>query len=182
MSLSKWFIAVAATVLLAGPSAAADVILAGKVKSINAEKKTFVVTDAGGKDHSLKFDEHVTVNRDGKDSKSDVKVGDPVDVCHDNGTFTWTAHYILVQEGASKNCVLMRVTFKSYDAGKKQLTFTNTADNKDMTFGMGDAKVRLNGQDSKMENYKIGDAAVAIVNMTAGADKGTLNSILAWRK
>jgi len=182
LSFSKWFIAVAAFVLLASPSAASDVILAGKVKSINAEKKTFVVTDAAGKDHSLKFAENVTINRAGKDSTSDLKAGDPVNVCHDDGTFTWTAHYILVQEGASKNCVLVRVTFKSYDAGKKQLTFTDTADKKDWTLGMGDATVRLNGQNSKVEDFKIGDAAVVIVDRTLGVEKGTLNSISAWRK
>jgi hypothetical protein len=182
MSFSKWFVAVAASALLAGSSAASNDILAGKVKSINAEKKTFVVTDAAGKDHSLKFDENVTINRDGKDTKSDLKAGDPVNVCHDDGAFTWTALYILVQEGAGKKCVLLRVTFKSYDAGKKQLTFTDKADDKDLTLAMGDAKVCLNGQDSKVENYKIGDAAIAIVDRTLGVDKGTLNSIMAWRK
>jgi hypothetical protein len=182
MSFSKWFSAVAAIVLLAGPSAAADAILAGKVKAINADKKTFVVTDAAGKDHSLKFDENVTINRGGKDSKNDVKAGDPVNVCHDNGVLTWTAHYILVQDGDTKNCVLVRCTVKSYDAGKKQITFTDTADKKDWTFGMGGAKVRLNGQDNKVENLKIGDDAVAIIDRTEGVEKGTLNSMLAWRK
>jgi hypothetical protein len=182
MSFSKCIFAVAAIVLLAGPSAAADVILAGKVKSINAEKKTFVVTDAGGKDHSLRFDDNVTINRDGKDSKSDLKAGDPVNVCHDNGTFTWMARYILVQDGASKNCSLVRATFKSYDAANKQLTFTDTADNKDWTFAMTDTKMHLNGQNSKAENLKIGDAAVAIVDRTLGAAKGTLTSMSAWRK
>ena len=75
---------------------------------------------------------------------------------------TWTAHYILVQEGDTKNCELVHGTVKSYDVDKKQVTFTDHRD-KDWTFPMGDAKVRLNREDSKIEDIKIGDRALAIV-------------------
>ena len=182
LSFCKWFSAVAAIVLFVGPSSAADAILAGKVKSVNAEKKSFVVTDAAGKDHSLKLDDHVTINRSNKESSAELKAGDAVNVCHDNGTLSWTAHYILVQDGETKNCVLVRCTIKSYDAAKKQIIFTDTADNHDWTFALGTAAVRLNGKDTNPTNLKIGDNAVAIIDRTMGADRGTLSSILAWRK
>ena len=46
----------------------------------------------------------------------------------------------------------MHGTVKSYDADKKQLAFTDKA--KDWTFAMGDAKVRLNKEDSKIEQHQ----------------------------
>src|SRR4051812_34583819 len=107
-SLVKWVCAVVAVVLLAGPLAAADVVSAGKVKSINADKKEFVLTDAAGKDAAYKFGDTVVINNGGKETKSDLKVGDMVNVCYDKGLLTWTAHYILVQEGDSKNWELVR--------------------------------------------------------------------------
>ena len=44
-SFSKWFSALAALVLLAGPAVAGDAIAAGRVKGIHADKKEFVLTD-----------------------------------------------------------------------------------------------------------------------------------------
>src|ERR1700683_5608313 len=120
-SFSKWVIALAATVLLAGTSTAADTVATGKVKSINADKKDMVLTDAAGKDWTIKLGDKVLINRDGKESPSDLKAGDPVSVCYDKGLLTWTAHYILVQEGANKNLNLVYGSVKSYDADKKQL-------------------------------------------------------------
>jgi len=164
-SYSKWFSAVAAIALLAGTAVAADTISAGKVKTTNADKKTFVLTDAAGKDHTVQFGDPLVVNRAGTESKGDLKAGDTVNVCHDNGALTWTAHYILVQEGNAKNWTLVRGTVKNYDSAKQQLAFTD--DNaKNSTFSMGDAGVRLNGQASRMEDIKVGDHALIIVETT----------------
>jgi hypothetical protein len=161
MSLSKWFSAMATVVLLAGPVVADDAIAAGKVKAINAEKKEFVLTDSAGKDWTIKLGDTVVINRGGKESQSDLNAGDPVNVCYDKGLLTWTAHYILVQEGDTKNCELMHGSIKNYDVDKKEVTFTDR--DKDSTFPMGHAKVCLNGKDSKIGDIKIGDKALAVV-------------------
>ena len=161
MSLSKWFSAMATFVLLAGPAMAADTIAAGKIKAVNAEKKDIVLTDSDGKDWTIKLGDTVVINRGGKESQSDLNAGDPVNVCYDKGLFTWTAHYILVQEGNTKDCELVHGTVKNYDVAKKEVTFTDRA--KDWTFPMSDAKVRLNREDSKISDVKIGDKVLAIV-------------------
>jgi len=156
------FCAMAAFVLLAGPTVAADAIAAGKIKAVNAEKKEFVLTDSDSKEWTFKVGDAVVINRGGKESQSDLNAGDPVNVCYDKGLLTWTAHYILVQEGDTKDCVLVNGTVKNYDADKKQVTFTDHKE-KDWTFPMGKAKVRLNKEDSKIQDIKIGDHALAIV-------------------
>lgn len=178
-NLVKWVCAVVAVVLLAGPVAAADVVAAGKVKAINADKKEFVLTDAAGKEAKYKLGDTVIINSGGKETKSDLNVGDMVNVCYDKGLLTWTVHYILVQEGDSKNWELVRGSVKSYDADKKQLAFTDAA-GKESTFAMGDAKVRLNKEASKVEDIKIGDHALAIVEKKG--DKATLRSLMVDRK
>ena len=154
-SFSKWFSALAALVLLAGPAVAGDAIAAGRVKGIHADKKEFVLTDSAGKDWTFKLGDTVIINRGGKESQSGLNAGDPVNVCYDKGPLTRTAHYILVQEGGAKNRWLMHGTVKNYDADKKELTFTSQASN--WTFPMGDVKVRLNREDSKIGHIKIGD-------------------------
>ena len=61
-SLSKWVSSLAAVVLLAGASAAADTVTAGKVKTILAEKKSFVLTEAAtNKDHTFKLGANVVI-------------------------------------------------------------------------------------------------------------------------
>ena len=179
MCLSKWLSATLAIALMASSATAADTIASGKVKSINADNKTFVATDGNKKDHTYTFGTDVVVNREGKESKADLKVGDWIDVCHDNGTFTWTAHYILVRGGSSENCDLVRVNVKGYDADKKELTVTNES-KKDSTYSMGKAMVRVNREDSKIENVKIGDHALIIVDTVKGG-KSTLKSVMVDR-
>jgi len=164
--------------LLANIAAAADKVAAGKVKSIDADKKAFVLTDSTAKDFTFKLGDHVVVNRAGKESKSDLKAGDAINVCYDKGTLAWTAHYILVQEGAALNNELIRGTVKSYDADKKELTFTSDV-KKDSTYSMGKAMVRVNMEDTKIENVKIGDHALIIVD--TAATKSTLRSVMVDR-
>jgi hypothetical protein len=167
-NLLMWFSAVAAVVMLAGPAVAEDAVSAGKVKVVNAEKKDFVLTDNAGKDWTIKLGDAVVINRGGKESQSDLNAGDAVNVCYDKGILTWTAHYILVQEGNTKNCELVHGTLKNYDVDKKQVTFTDHR-GKDFTFPMGSAKVRLNNADSKIEDIKIGDRALGIVEKDGDA-------------
>lgn len=178
-SFSKWGSAVVAVVFLAAPAVAADAIAAGKIKSVNADKKELVLTDSAGKDFTFKLADNVMVNRGGKESKSDLNAGDAVNICYDKGVLTWTAHYILVQEGDSKNCALVHGTFKGYDADKKQFSFTDE-NGKDGTFAMNGAKVRLNREDSKVEDIKIGDRTLAIVETTG--DKTSLKCLMVERK
>jgi hypothetical protein len=167
-NLLMCFGAMAAVVMLAGPAVAEDAVSAGKVKVVNAEKKDFVLTDSAGKDWTIKLGDDVVINRAGKESQSDLNAGDSVNVCYDKGILTWTAHYILVQEGNTKNCELVHGTLKNYDVDKKEVTFTDHHE-KDWTFPIGSAKVRLNKQDSKIEDIKIGDRALGIVEKDGDA-------------
>ena len=178
MCLSKWIGATLAIALLAGSVVAADTTAGGKIKSINAEQKTFVLTDSANKDNTFKFDDDLVVNRDGKESKSDLKVGDAIYVCYDKGRVTWTAHYILVQEGKFKNCELIQGNVKGYDADKKELNFTNLS-NQTTAYSLGKAPVRLNMADSKIEDVKIGDNVLIIVDTVDG--KSTLRSVMVKR-
>ena len=177
--ISQWLCAMGAFVVLAGPAMAADAIAAGKIKAVNAEKKEIVLTDGEGKDWTIKLGDNVVINRGGKESQSDLNAGDSVNVCYDKGLLTWTAHYILVQEGNTKDCELVHGTVKNYDVDKKQVTFTDHRD-KNWTFPMGDAKVRLNREDSKIQDLKIGDSALAIVEKTG--DSTTLKCLMVERK
>jgi len=178
MCLTKWISTTLAIALLASTAAATERVASGKVKSINADNKTFVLTDSADKDFTFKFGDNVVINRAGKESKTDLKAGDPISVCYDKGVLTWTSHYILVQEGASTNCELIRGNIKSYDADKKELTFTNDV-KKDSTYSIGKAMVRLNMEDTKIENVKIGDHALIIVDTAKGAT--TLRSVMVDR-
>jgi Cu/Ag efflux protein CusF len=167
-----------AIALTASTAAAADTVASGKVKSIDADNKTFVLTDSAAKDWNFKLGDKLIVNRAGKESKSDLKAGDPISVCYDPGLLTWTAHYILVQEGASKDCELIHGSVKGYDPTKKELTVTNEA-KKDTTYPMGNASVRLNMLGTKIDSIKIGDHALLIVNMIKGTP--TLQSVMVDR-
>jgi Cu/Ag efflux protein CusF len=178
MCLKKWLGATLAIALLASTAAAADTVASGKVKSINADNKTFVLTDSADKDFTFKLGEKLVINRAGKETKSDLKAGDVINVCYDKGIVNRTAHYILVQEGTSKNSELIRGNVKSYDADKKELTFTNEV-KKDSTYAIGKAMVRVNMEDAKIDSVKIGDHALLIVNTVEG--KSTLRSVMVDR-
>lgn len=178
-AFSQWLCAMAAFVLFAAPAVASDAIAGGKIKGVNAEKKEFVLTDSAGKDWTIKLGDTVVINRGGKESQSDLNAGDPVSVCYDKGTFTWTAHYILVQEGDAKNRELVHGSVKNYDADKKEVTFTDHK-NKNWTFPMGGVKVLLNRKDSKIEDIKIGDSALAIVEKMG--EGTTLKCLMIERK
>jgi predicted lipoprotein with Yx(FWY)xxD motif len=175
----KWFGALAAMVLLAATAAAADAVAIGKVKEVNADKKTVVLTEANGKDYTFKLDEHAVINRGGKESKSDLNAGEAVNILFDKGLTSSTARYVLVQEGDSKNWELVHGAFKSYDTDKKQFCITD-ANGKDVNFAMGDAKVRLNKEAGKVQDIRIGDKTLVIIEKAG--DKSTLKSVMIERK
>jgi Cu/Ag efflux protein CusF len=166
--------------MLAGQAVATDAIINGKVKSVDTEKKSFVLTDSNGKDYTLKLDDNVVINRNGKESKNDLKASDPVSVFYDDGVTSNTAKRILVQEGDFKNCWLYRVSVKSFDSAAKKVTFHNALDKNDYVFTMGDAKVQLNGQNADMQNIKIGEAALIVVDSPGPNAK--LRAVMAWGK
>ena len=178
MCHTKWLCATLVIALTASTAAAADTVASGKIKSINADNKSFVLTDSAGKDFTFKIGDNLVVNRGGKENKSDLKAGDSIYVSYDKGLLTWTADYILVQEGASKNWELIRGTIKGFDPAKQVLTFTNE-EKRDSTYALGKATVRLNMQDSTMSNVRIGDRALLIVE-GAGAN-ATLRSVMVDR-
>jgi hypothetical protein len=178
-SFTKWFSGPVALVLLASAAAANDALIAGKIKSVNAEKKAFVLTDGANKDHTFELGAAVLISRDGKESSSDLKVNDQVSVSYDKGTLTWTAHYILVQNGESKNLQLREGSIKNYDAAQKSFVCTD-ADGKDGTYVMNGAKVRLNMQPSKGEDLKIGDTILFVVEVIG--DQTTLKDLMVTRK
>jgi Cu/Ag efflux protein CusF len=178
MCVRKWISATLAIALLASTASAADTVAHGKVKVISPENKTFVLTDSAAKDVVITFGDNLVVNRAGKESKGDLKAGDTISICYDKGDFVSKAHYILVQEGTSKNSALIRGSVKSYDSDKKELTFTNEV-KKDSTYAMGEARVRVNMEDATIENVKIGDNVLLIVNTVEG--KATLQSVMVDR-
>jgi hypothetical protein len=179
MCLSKWASAVAVIVLLADAVLAAEAVTYGKVKAINEAQKEVVLTDSAGKDWTFKLADDVVINRGGKESHADLKTGDPVNVLFDKGAVTWTAHYFLVTDGDRKNWELMYGTIKSCDATKKELSITDE-NGKVWLFALGDAKVRLNREDSKIQDIKIGDRAGVIVEKYG--DKTSLRSLMVERK
>lgn len=167
-----------AFVVGAGHSAAADAISFGKIKSINSDKKEFVLTDPASKDWTIKIGDDLVVNRLGKESASDLKTGETVAVCYDKGVLTWTANYVLVQDGDGKNSNLVHGTIKGYDASKKELVFADL-NGKDWTFPMDETRVRLNRKVAKAEDLKIGDKALILVD--AKGDKSMLKELMIHR-
>jgi len=178
MCFTKWLSGLVAVVVFAGLVAADDSLIAGKVKLVNAEKKEFVLTDGANKDHTFNFGDQVVINRGGKESPSDLKADDLVSICYHKGTLAWTAHYILVKEGDTKDYQLMNGSFKNYDPDKKTFTYTDR-DGKDWTYPMDGAKVRLNMQASKIEDLKIGDSTLVVVEEIG--DKRILKDLMVSR-
>lgn len=160
---SRWSMVVLGLALSASVASAADGVAAGKIKGIDAAKKEFVLTDTAGKDWTIKLGDDLIINRGGKEVKSDLEAGDRVNVCYDKSVFSRTARYVLVQEGEMKDSILVHGSVKSYDADKKQLTLTDQ-DMKDWTFPVSKSEIKLNGAKRAIEDVKIGDRALAIVD------------------
>jgi len=181
---AKWMVPVLAVALLAvwtNSALAADAVARGKIKSIEANKREFVLTDPNGKDWTFDLGEHFTISRGEKEGKfADLKADDEVSIAYDKGLTKFTASYILVHEGTNKNAELGRGSVKTFDADKKQLILTDP-NGKDWTFNIAnDAKVRLNDKDSKVADLKLGDK-VTVVYEKKG-DEMTAKGLCADRK
>jgi Cu/Ag efflux protein CusF len=178
---SKWVGALAAIVLLAGTAGAAEAIAVGKIKSVNANKKEFVLTGEGDKNNTFTLGENVVINHPDKEGKfADLKEGDRVSILYDKGVLTWMAEYILVHEGDNKKAELARGGVKTWNPKKEQLTLTGF-DGKDYTFEVGMAtKVQLAGKAIKMDDLKLGDKATVIFERDG--DKMTIKQVIAERK
>lgn len=177
-SFTKWIFTMVATALMVDGASAAATVAAGSVKSIDANKKTFVLTDSAKKDYTFKIGDDLIVNRAGEESKGGLKAGDAINVCYEDRRTPWVSRYILVQEGDSKGCELIRGKVKGYDAEKKVLSFTSD-DRVDTTYPMGEPKVSLHGVKGKIEDITIGDAVLLIVHTADG--RSTLQSIMVDR-
>ena len=172
--------AVAVMMLLARTATGADDLAAGKVKSVDAENKKFVLTDpTAGKEWTFKFGDKFLINRGGQESQGDLKVNDAVLIHYDKGVVNWTAKYIVVQEGDSMHWTMAHGAFKGYDSASKELTFTD-AEGKDMKYAMGDAAVRLNYEKSTIGDIKIGDHVLAVLE--TGGERPMVKFLIAERE
>jgi hypothetical protein len=171
--------AMLATLFLIGTLSAAESTISGKVKAIHADKREFILTDAAGKDQTIKLSDSVVINRGGKESQSDLKDGDVVCIYYEKNVLTWLATYILVQEGDSKNWTLAHGNVKNYDAEKKELTYTDDQ-GKDATYSMVGVKVYVNKAESKVESLKIGEHILGILQKAG--DRTSLKSLIVDRK
>ncbi|CAN5614885.1 hypothetical protein BH11PLA2_BH11PLA2_51540 [soil metagenome] len=172
---TKCLVATAMIALMVVPALAGYTVVAGKIKSLDAENKTFILTDLAEKDHTFKIGDALVVNRAGKEGKSDLKTGDTINLCYDKGTLSWTAHYILVQEGNDTKSTLMRGSVKGYDESKKELTITSDA-KEDTTYPSGKTMVRVNMEGVNIDTVKIGDHALFLLDVIDG--KTTLRSVM----
>jgi Cu/Ag efflux protein CusF len=81
----KWFVLVLVLVFLLGlaaPVLAEEV--KGKIKSVDADKNQFVLTDKDGKDLTFKMDDNAKIRLNDKDSKlNDLKEGDEITVTYE---------------------------------------------------------------------------------------------------
>jgi len=164
--LPKWLPVVLCFAFLVGLTAracGAEATARGKVKSIEAEKKQFVLTDLNGKDWTFTVADNTIFRSAEKEAKfNDLKPGDDVSIVYDKGITQFTAQYILNHQGDTKGLEVGYGALKHYDADKKQLVLTDP-NGKDWTFQMSDdAKIRLSDKEAKPADLKLGDRATVV--------------------
>jgi hypothetical protein len=179
---SKWVVAALALAVAAAvtaPARAEERVYRDKVKSVNAEKKTFVMADEKGKDFTYKLADDCIINR-GEKGVADLKEKDDVTILYDAGLTGSTVKYVLVHTDKNKDKDLARGALKTYDDGKKELTVTE-GNGKDRVFKAGDdVKVQLTGKEAKLADLKLGDKLTIVFE---GKDtKTTADEIVAERK
>jgi len=160
--ISIWGTAILAVFVLASAVSAAESIAAGRVKGVDADKKEFVLTDAANKDFTFKLSDRTIMNRGGTESQSDLSAGDSIYVCYDKGLLTWTAKYVLIREGDSKNWELAHGKLKGYEGEKQRFTYTDD-DGKDTTYSAAFVRVWVNNREVEFNDLKIGDSVLLIV-------------------
>lgn len=157
----------------------AESIAAGKVKSVDQAKHEFVLTESTGKDRTIKLSENVVINRAGLDGQTELKAKDTICAFCDKNAVIWTATYILVQEGESKNWTLGHGDVTAYDPEKKEITYTDDQ-GRPWTYSTIDVKVYINKVESKPESIKIGEHLLALLQKAG--DRTTLKNIYITRK
>jgi hypothetical protein len=182
--LPKWLPVVLCFALLVGLTAracGAEATARGKIKSIEAEKKQFVLTDLNGKDWTFTLGDNLVIRTADKEGKfADLKAGDEVSIVYDKGITQYVANYILNHQGDSKGLEVGYGSLKHFDADKKQLVLTDP-NGKDWTFKVGDdAKIRLSDKEAKPADLKLGDK-MTVVYSKQGNDM-TVQDVLANRK
>ena len=141
---------------------AGDQIAQGTVKTVQADKMEFIVTDPDGKDNTFTLGESFVINRDNMENKNYLKSGAVVNVLYDKGLLKWTTNYILVHGNQNKNLELGRGSIKNYKPDK-QVVMVTDLNSKDWTFHTGkDTKVHLNKEASKLVNFTLGDTATLL--------------------
>jgi hypothetical protein len=164
--LPKWLPVVLCFAFLVGLTAqarAAEATARGKIKSIEAEKKQFVLTDLNGKDWTFTLADNAVVRSADKDTKfTDLKAGDDVSIVYDKGVTQFTAQFILNHQGDTKGLEVGFGALKHFDADKKQLVLTDP-NGKDWTFRVDDdAKVKLSDKEAKPTDLKLGDRLTVV--------------------
>jgi Cu/Ag efflux protein CusF len=164
--LPKWLPVVLCFALLVGLTTrayGAEATARGKIKSIEAEKKQFVLTDLNGKDWTFTLAENPIIRSAEKEGKfTDLKPGDDVSIVYDKGLTQFTAQYILSHQGDTKGLEVGFGSLKTFDADKKQLVLTDP-NGKDWTFKMADdAKIRLADKEAKPNDLKLGDKMTVV--------------------
>jgi len=164
--LPKWLPVVLCFALLVGlttRACGAEATARGKIKSIEAEKKQFVLTDLNGKDWTFTLADNAVIRSADKEGKfNDLKQGDDVSIVYDKGIAQFTANYILSHQGDSKGLEVGCGSLKQFDADKKQLVLTDP-NGKDWTFQVSDdAKIRLSDKEAKPTDLKLGDKLTVV--------------------
>jgi Cu/Ag efflux protein CusF len=182
--LPKWLPVVLCFAFLVGLTAracGAEATARGKVKSIEADKKQFILTDLNGKDWTFTVADNTIIRTADKETKlADLKPGDDVSIVYDKGVTQFTANYILNHQGDTKGLEVGFGALKLFDPDKKQLVLTDP-NGKDWTFRMADdAKVRLSDKEAKPADLKLGDK-LTVVFEKKGNDL-TVQDVHAMRK
>jgi Cu/Ag efflux protein CusF len=182
--LPKWLPVVLCFAFLVGLTAracGAEATARGKIKSIEAEKKQFILTDLNGKDWTFTVGDNALVRSADKEAKfTDLKAGDDVSIVYDKGVTQFTANYILNHQGDTKGLEVGYGSLKHFDADKKQLVLTDP-NGKDWTFLMEDgAKIKVSDKEAKPADLKLGDK-LTVVYEKKGNDLA-VQDILANRK
>jgi hypothetical protein len=85
----RWFVVVglvAIFALLVAPAIASAAEVSGSVKSVDAAKKSFVVTGPDGGNHTLTYDDTTKITVGDKEgTAADIKEGAKVKVTHEGG-------------------------------------------------------------------------------------------------
>jgi hypothetical protein len=162
-----------------GNLAAAEAVATGTVKSVDLGKREFILTDSMGKDRTVEYDEEMIVNRGGRDGQSELKTNDAICLYYEPGGLVWSANYILVQEGDTRNWSIGHGNVKSNETEKKEIAFIDDQGRK-WTYSTDGVPVFVNRTKSKIESIKVGEHVMAL-QQKAG-DRTTLKGLYITRK